>query len=916
MRWVRQLFSRRQRYDDLSVSIQEHLEEKTEELMESGLPREEAMRRARREFGNVTLIEEQGREAWQWPAVESVWADVRYGLRQLRKAPGFAIAVAVTMALGIGANTAIFTLVHAVLMKSLPVGDPQSLYRLGDKQEGSLTAGLQNENGDFDVFSYRLYRHLRESTPEFVELAAMQIGPNPIGVRRGIDIAVTQPSEFVSGNYFRTLGVGALAGRTLTDDDDRPGAAPAAVMSYRAWQTEYAGDPAVIGATFYLQSQPVRIVGVAAAGFFGDRVSMDPPAFWIPLAAEPLLLGANSTLEHADECWLYAIGRVRSGTAVGPVQQKVSANLRQWLLAQDAYTRNGIARIAPKLHVVLTPAGGGIQDLQQNTSRELYLLLAISGFVLLVACANVANLLLARGAKRKTEISMRIALGAARGRLIRQMLTESVLLGSMGGLAGLAVAYGGTRLILALAYPGSPHAAIDTTPSAAVLGFAFLLSLLTGVVFGMAPAWIISHGDPAEALRSGARLAGDRTGAAQRWSIVVQTALSLALLAGAGMLTRSLLNLEQQDFGIQTAHRYVIHLDPQAAGYRPEQLGPLLGALEQRFGAIPWVERVGVALYSPLDRQPWTFQVVVPGRPDPGPNTQEVLMDRVSPDFFSAVGQPVIRGRGFTHHDAGDSPPVAVVNQAFVKKYFPGEDPIGRRFGNYGQEDPGACEIVGVVADAKYADPRKPAPAMFFRPILQFQNTLTDATSISIENLSHYFGAIVLSVRATPRDLESTVRRNLAGVNPNLSVIDLHSLEFAVADNLNAERLIARLTALFGLLTLAVAAVGLYGATSYQVSQRAREIGLRMAFGAGRGRVVRLVLRGALMPVALGLAAGVPVVLIGAGFLRHTLYQVESYDPVSLLVAAGVLAAAAAIAGFIPALRAAGIDPVRALGSE
>jgi hypothetical protein len=291
-------------------------------------------------------------------------------------------------------------------------------------------------------------------------------------------------------------------------------------------------------------------------------------------------------------------------------------------------------------------------------------------------------------------------------------------------------------------------------------------------------------------------------------------------------------------------------------------------------------------------------------------------MDRVSPDFFSAVGQPVIRGRGFTHHDAGDSPPVAVVNQAFVKKYFPGEDPIGRRFGNYGQEDPGACEIVGVVADAKYADPRKPAPAMFFRPILQFQNTLTDATSISIENLSHYFGAIVLSVRATPRDLESTVRRNLAGVNPNLSVIDLHSLEFAVADNLNAERLIARLTALFGLLTLAVAAVGLYGATSYQVSQRAREIGLRMAFGAGRGRVVRLVLRGALMPVALGLAAGVPVVLIGAGFLRHTLYQVESYDPVSLLVAAGVLAAAAAIAGFIPALRAAGIDPVRALGSE
>jgi predicted permease len=916
MRWVRQLFSRQRRYDDLSVSIREHLEEKTEELMEEGLSREEAMCQARKHFGNVTLIEEQSREAWQWPAIESVWADVRSGLRQLRKAPGFAITVVLTMALGIGANTAIFTLVHAVLLKSLPVGDPQSLYRLGDKEEGSLTAGLQNENGDFDVFSYRLYRHLRESTPEFAELAAMQIGPNPIGVRRGSDIAVTRASEVVSGNYFRTLGVGAFAGRTLTDDDDRLGAPPAAVMSYQSWQTAYAADPSVIGATFYLQSQPVRIVGIAAAGFYGDRLSIDPPAFWIPLAAEPLLLGANSTLEHADECWLYAIGRVRPGTALVPLQEKISANLRQWLLAQDAYTRYGIAKIAPKLHVVLTPAGTGIRDLQQQTSRELYLLLAISGFVLLVACANVANLLLARGGKRRTEISMRIALGAARRRLIRQMLTESALLGCLGGLAGLAVAYGGTRLLLALAYPGSPHAAIQTGPSAAVLGFAFLLSLATGVVFGMAPAWIISHGDPAEALRSGARLAGDRTGTAQRRLIVVQTALSLALLAGAGMLTRSLVNLEQQDFGIETANRYVMHLDPQAAGYGPEQLAALIRTLEQRFGAIPWVERVGVALYSPLDAQPWSFQVFIPGRPDPGHSTQEVLMDRVSPDFFGAVGQPVIRGRGFTLHDAGGSPPVALVNRTFIRKYFPGEDPIGKRFGNYGQEDPAACEIVGVVADAKYTDPRKPATPMFFRPILQWQETLTDPTSISIENLSHYFGAMVLSVRATPQNLENTVRRTLADVNPNLSVIDLHSFEFAVASNLNPERLIARLTALFGLLTLAVAAVGLYGATSYQVSQRAREIGLRMAFGAGRGRVVRLVLLGALMPVALGLAVGVPLVPIGAGFLRHTLYLVQPYDPVSLAAAGLVLSAAAAIAAFIPARRAAAIDPVRALGSE
>ena len=774
MGWLTQLFTRRRRYDDLSVSIQEHLAEKTEELMEDGLSREEATLRARREFGNVTLTEERSREEWHWAALESTWADARYALRQLRKAPGFSITVILTVALGIGANTAVFTLVHAVLMRSLPLGDPQSLYRLGDKHEGSLTSGLQNENGDFDAFSYESYRYLRESTPEFEQLAAMEIGANPLSVRRGSGTARTEAGEFVSGNYFRTLGVGAFAGRTLTDEDDKPGAAPAVVMSYQAWQTEYAGDASVIGATFYLQSQPVTVVGIAAAGFYGDRVSVDPPAFWIALSAEPLLTGANSTLRHPDECWLYAVGRVRSGEAVGQLQQKISMNLRNWLLTQDAYRRYGIAGIAPKVHVVLTPAGAGIQDLQQKTGKELYLLLAISGFVLLVACANVANLLLARGMKRRTEISMRVALGAGRSRLVRQMLTESIVLGGFGGLAGLGAAYGGARIMVALAFPGTAETAIQSTPSLAVLGFAFALSLITGVVFGIAPACLLSRGDPAEALRGWNRSTGDRTSVAQRSLIVLQAALSVALLAGAGLLSRSLQNLEHQNFGLQTENRYVLHLDPQGAGYAPEQLSELSRKLEQRFGAIPWVESVGVGLYSPFDGEPWSFGVLIPGQPDPPRHAPEVLIDRVSPDFFRAVGQTVIRGRGFSQHDTGASPPVAVVNQAFAKRFFPGEDPIGKRFGNYGQEDAGACEIVGVVADAKYDAPREDAKAMFFRPIGQWQSTLTDATSISIENLSHYFGAMVMKVRGTPAHLEETMRRTLADVNPNLAIVNLH----------------------------------------------------------------------------------------------------------------------------------------------
>jgi predicted permease len=918
MQWLKQLFSRRRRYNDVSVSIQEHLEEKIEELVEEGTPRDEAERTARREFGNVTLIEERSREAWQWPTLESGWADVRYALRQLIKSPVFAGTVILTMALGIGANTAIFTLVHAILMKSLPVGDPKSLYRIGDRIEaGGLENGLQNEDGDFDLFSYDLYRYLRESTPEFEQLAAMEAGKNLISVRRGDGIAREERGEFVSGNYFSTLGVGAFAGRVLTDADDQLGAAPSVVMSYQAWRADYSSDSSVIGATFHLQSRPVTVVGIAPAAFYGDRISDNPPAFWIPLSAEPLLRRANSVLRQADESWLYALGRLKPGVDTGPLQQKISVNLRHWVATEDAYAKYGIANKIPKLHVVLTPGGAGIQDLQQRTGKELYLLLAISGFVLLIACANVANLLLARGTKRATEISMRMALGAARSRLIRQMLTESLLLGCLGGLAGLAVAFATTRTILALTFPGSAHTAIDVTPSLAVLGFAFLLSLTTGIVFGIVPAWITSHGDPAEALRGGNRPSSDRTMLPQRSLIILQAALSLVLLTGAGLLTRSLLNLEHQDFGLQTPNRYVLHLNAQDAGYKPGELEKLYRALEQQIETIPGMRSVGLGLFSPMDGNQWGFTVFFPEKPVAGyKNAPTAGMNRVTPNFLAAVGQPVIRGRGFTPDDTDTSPLVAVVNQAFAKKFFPGVDPIGRRFGSWGQEDAEAYEIVGIVADAKYSAPRRDARPMFFRPLAQWQHNLKGPTEVQIEALSHYISSIVMNFAGTPQSLDASVRRALANVDPNLAVIDLHSLDFQLAGNFNQERLIARLTTLFGLLSLVLASIGLYGITSYQVTQRTREIGLRMACGANRSRVMSLVMRGAFIQVALGLVLGIPIVMIGARYLANQLYLVKSYDPLSLLVAIGVLSAAAMIAGLIPARRAASIDPMRALRSD
>ena len=842
--------------------------------------------------------------------------DIRLALRQLLKSPSFALTVILTIALGIGANTAIFTLVHAVLMKSLPVADPKTLYRIGDKDDCCVNGGFLDDDGDFDLFSYQLYLHLRDTTPEFEQLAAMQSGGNEMTVRRGSEPGKALRSEYVSGNYFSTFGIGPFAGRTLSVSDDKQGAPPAVVMSYQAWQSEYGGDPSIVGATLYVQTQPMTVVGIAPPGFFGDRITSNPPALWIPIAIEPLIERGNSLVQVKESNWLYAVGRLKPGTQIGPLQAKVSNNLRLWLATVDEYTRNGGSTIIPKQHVVIVPGGGGIQNLQQETGKGLYLLMAISALVLLVACANVANLLLARGTTRKAETSIRMALGAARGRLIRQMLTESVLLACFGGLAGLIVAYAGTRTILSLAFPDSPNLPIQANPSLPVLGFAFVLSLLTGIVFGIVPAWISSHSDPAEALRGANRSTRDRGALPQKSLIVFQAALSLVMLVSAGLLTKSLRNLEHQNFGIQTANRYVLHLDIAGAGYTEDKLPPLYQRIEQQFGALPGVQSVGLALYSTLEGNNWGESVRVEGRPVPGPNEHNgSSWDRVSPKFFETVGQPVIRGRGLTDADTATSQMVAVVNQAFVKKFFPKEDPIGRHFGIFDGKYAGAFEIVGIVANAKYNNPRDDYRPMYFRPLTQ-QMKVDEANAFMAEGRSMYINSITLHFATPPQNVDAMVRRTLADIDPNLTVNSLHSLDFQVADNFNQERLIARLTMLFGLLALVLASVGLYGITSYAVARRSGEIGLRMALGADRGNVVRLVMRGAFLQVAIGLAVGIPVALAGGRLMAEQLYGVRAYDPASIGTAVIVLSAAAALAGFIPARRAASIEPMQALRIE
>lgn len=853
--------------------------------------------------------------------MNNLWIDLRYALRQLRKSPGFTITAIVTLALGIGANTAIFTLVHGILLRSLPVANPAQLYRIGDTDdccvEGGGFPGDAGNTGDFSIFSTDLYRYLRNSAPEFEQLAAVQAGQWAWNVRRSNELAKSLHGEFVSGNYFSALGLGAYTGRIFADSDDTPASPPAVVLSYRAWQGEYSADPKIVGSTIFIQARPFTVIGVAPPGFFGDRVSERPPDFWIPIETEPYVRAESSLLHHADSHWLYPIGRVRPGTNVGALQAKLSALLRQWLAARPTVTENGGSTLIPRQHVVLAAGGGGIQSLQIETGKSLKLLMILSSVVLLIACANIANLLLARATTRRADIAIRMALGAGQRRVIRQIITESVLLSCLGGLAGLGVAYAGCRMILALAFPDAKYMPVDASPSLPVLGFAFLVTMLTGLVFGLAPAWLASHAQPAEALRGVNRTTRDRSSLPQKSLVVFQAALSVVLLAAAILMTRSLAKLEHQNFGVATANRYVLHFDPAGAGYTVDRVPALYRLMEDRFGSLPGVASFSMSMYSPLEGDNWSECVIQQGHPAPGPNAHcGSTWDRVSTHFLESVGVPIVRGRDFSEQDTASSPQVAVVNEAFVKRFYPDKNPLGQHFGLDLPQYSGSFEIVGVFADFKINRPGSPVRPVFLRPLAQRFTGYKEAELISTENLSMMMNAMIIQFSAPQQNVDTLIRHTLAGIDPNLTVMDLRTFEAQVAGNFNQDRLIARLTSLFGLLALVLASVGLYGVMSYFVARRTSEIGIRMALGATRSSVVTMVMRGALWQILLGLALGIPAALYAGYLMKSLLYEVRSYDAIALLGAPLLLVLCAALAGFIPARRAASIEPMKALRTE
>lgn len=855
-----------------------------------------------------------------------MFTDVKIASRHLKKSQGFALTAVLTLGLGIGATSAIFTLVHQVLLKSLPVSDPAGLWRVGDNEQCCYNAGLPDYTdkvNDWSLFSYEQYVEFRDHTPGMTNLAAFESSDHEMAVLRTGSRHPAQPfyAEFVSGNSFDTLGVRAYSGRLLEPGDDGKGATPVAVMSFQTWQ-QLGRDPSVVGSGWQINGQTVTVVGIAPPGFYGERLSATPPAFWMPLHLVEVMRPRDADLlERGEQQWLNLIGRLAPGASVSAVQARMQIELQNFLSSPLAKLPGPEQQLIPRQYLRLTPGGGGVQRMQDQYSNDLHLLMWISSFVLLIACANVANLMLARGVTQRQEIAIQAALGAQRRRLVQRALVECVLLAIVGGLAGVAVAYGGATLILRLAFAQDPIS-ISSSPSWVVLGFSLAAAVLTGLLFGAAPAWMAARVDPIDALRGANRSTDKDATLAQKMLVITQAAVSVVLLCAAGLLLLSLRKMEHQHFGFETANRTIALFNAQTSGLKPEQLDGFYQRLNESIAEIGGVKRVAWSLWSPMDDNNFSEDIYIDGQPPPpaGSSVNLASWVRVSPNYFATIGTKVLEGRSFTDSDDRNAPPVAIVDEAFVKRYLGSKNPIGARFGDWDESNTGTYTIVGVVEDAQYwppNDPRQRAHPMYFLPAGQWvvpSSAMQQAAHYAaFETNTQYMDSLEIETHGTVPGLEEKVRQKLQEINPNLMITSFQTFDRQLQLAFSQQNMIVQLTSLFGLVALALAAIGLYGVTAYAVAQRTNEIGIRVALGANRVNVWRMVVRTALLQVALGLAIGIPAAVEAGRLMAAELFGIDAWNPLVLGTVVTVLAFVALLAAAAPAQRAASLEPMDAL---
>ena len=838
--------------------------------------------------------------------MDTLFKDLKYGLRGLWKRKGFAAIAVLTLALGIGANSAIFTLVNAVMLKSLPVEKPEELVLFSDTTSEGTSLLDGPRSGQWVRFSYASYEYFRNHNQSFQDIAALRSGTSRLSVRRTdseASAAARASGHLVTGNYFTVMGVRAQRGRVLTPEDDREGAQPAAVISHRYWANELSSDPSVVGKTFIINGTNFTVAGITPPEFFGERVRR-PPDFWLPLSFQPQIELRESFLKEQQAYWLMLMGRLKPGVSMDQAQASINVGLRQFLTEQaGSQLTEERQKGIQNTFVTLVEGKGGISGLRSFYSKPLHMLMAIVGMVLLIACANVGSLLLSRAAARKAEISLRMALGATRGRIIRQLLTESMLLAIIGGVAGVLLAQWGVYVLVGLVAPNSP---LDTRLDTGILLFTAGVSIVAGLLFGLIPALQASRANLSSAIKERTRL---RTGflrvSPSSMMVVLQVGLSMVLLTGAGLFARSLVKLQNEDLGFDRTNLLLVGMDPRLAGYKPTELAPLYHQVIERLGTIPQVKSVSMATYAPMSGTRRSSSIQIPGyTPEPGEDlsVEDIL---TGPKYAETLGVPVLRGREIDIRDTTSAPRVAVVNATFAERFFKGQNPIGRSFTFDDETDDGApLEIIGVVGDIKSGDVREKTEPAVYRPILQIQDQA--AYSVTLH----------LRTAGDPTPLGSQVRQMLNQVSDKMPVYGVTSMDEQLRQNVSQERLIAQLVSFFGALALILACIGLYGVMAQGVARRTNEIGIRMALGARGGNIAWMVLRETLLLVLAGLVIGVPAALLGARLVSTQLFGMSATDPLTLIGAAVVLTTVALLAGYIPARRATKINPLIALRYE
>ncbi len=907
----RGMFGRKRKESDFKSEIESHIQLETERLVEQGLSPADARAAARRAFGNVTKAQERFYEAGRWLWWDRLWQDIRYGLRQLRRNPGFTIVAALTLALGIGANTAIFSLVNAVLLRSLPVRNPARLVLFSDNPKESLSMSGGIPSGRQTLFSYPFYRYVRDNSRLFRGICAFQTPEDTLTVREegraGAAVQVAQ-GKMVSGDYFSVLGVRAIWGRALTPADDRPEAPPAAVISFNYWKRRLAGDPAIVGKTFEIDGVPLTIVGVAPRGFYGVRMTAGSADFWMPLALRPrmpltAMPQAKGLLTDPHFYWLNMMGRLKPGVTIRQARAEINTELRRYLTGQagSRIAKANRQRIE-RAYVPLAPGGRGLSQLRYQYAEPLRILLVVVGLVLLIACANVANLMLDRATARRKEMAMRLALGETRTRLARQILIECALIAAAGAGAGAIFAWWSLQVLVAMVAAKVP---LDVRPDLAVLAFTAGVSVLAVILSGMAPALRAARVDLVPTLKAGeAAGGGERT----RWGfgkglVVFQVAVSLVLMVGAGLLVHSLIDLENQNLGFDPEHVLLVNVDTELAGYKSSELPGLYRTLVNRINALPGVRSASIGSESPMSGNWGGFPVSVEGEPPPaGGGAPQVVV--VGPHYFGTERMPVLAGRPISGEDTAAAAPVAVVNQAFVRRYIPVGNALGRRV-SYGVPfTPPGNQIVGVVKDARFSSAREPAGPMFFLSVFQLQSVMASVNEIEVR------------AAGDPASLAGEVREAIHQIAPDLPVTDVTTLSVQVNRSLGRQRAVSSLTGFFGVLGLVLACVGLYGIMAYSVARRTHEMGIRMALGAENGDIMRMVVGQGLRLVIVGLAVGVLAALGVTRFLSSLLYGVRPTDPLTFAVVSLLFTTVGFLASYLPARRAMRVDPVTALKHE